>query len=76
MITSKEKEFLYHLYNNSNNYIFKSYDTEFIKENLQIISELENKGFIKKSCDDFYNALAIVILPEAYKIIKNNSKEH
>lgn len=70
MLTKEEKEILQHICKNSNEDIFKSYDTEFIKGNFHLISELENKGFIKKSCDDLYNALAVIILPKTYTIIK------
>ena len=70
MLTKEEKEILQHICKNSNDDIFKSYNAEFIKGNLHTISELENKGFVKKSCDDLYNALAVIILPKTYTIIK------
>ena len=48
MLTPEEKEILQHICKNSNDDIFKSYNAEFIKGNLHTISELENKGFVKK----------------------------
>lgn len=69
MLSDKEKEFLSHICKNSNNNVFKSYDAEYIKENLHLISKLESKGFIKKTCDDFCEVLAVVILPEAYDVV-------
>ncbi|MDE6182288.1 MAG: hypothetical protein K2F59_03690 [Eubacteriales bacterium] len=75
MLTAEEKEILRYICKNSNNDVFKSYDTEYIKENFYLISELEDKGFIKKSCDDLYEVLIVVILPKSHYAIKNNFKD-